>query len=396
MTTVQVDAMARGRCVAHFVHRWLGLTENWIYTQVRNTRTWTPLVLCWQANGNFIDVPLVSCAESPFGVRIFDRMIRLLGMRASRGFFARHLRNCGACVLHSHYAHNGWLMMDTALSLGIAHVVSVYGADVSRLIIRNPEWAVRYARLFSTAQAVVCEGNAMAGRLQSLGCSAEKIEIIPLAVDMESLPFKARERRLDDIMRILIVGTFREKKGIPLAIRAIGRARQLDPKLKVAVSIIGDCAHPEDVVEKDRIIAATQRWDLAGATKFLGWQTPGELRAAYYRHDVLLSPSITAIDGDVEGGAPVTLVEASATGMPIVATWHCDIPGIVRDGQTGLLAPEHDVDKLAANLLRLGRSPSLSLRLGREAAAHVRRVHAISPMIACMENLYARVSEADR
>ena len=59
---------------------------------------------------------------------------------------------------------------------------------------------------------------------------------------------------------------------------------------------------------------------------------------------------MTASDGDTEGGAPVTLIELSATGMPIVSTTHCDIPNVVRDGKSGLLAPERDVDGLAERL----------------------------------------------
>lgn len=52
------------------------------------------------------------------------------------------------------------------------------------------------------------------------------------------------------------------------------------------------------------------------------------------RHHVFLSPSVTAPDGDSEGGAPVTIIEAAASGMPVVNSTHCATPEAVYDGRT--------------------------------------------------------------
>lgn len=68
-----------------------------------------------------------------------------------------------------------------------------------------------------------------------------------------------------------------------------------------------------------------------------------------YRHDVFMAPSVTAADGDTEGGAPMTLIEAAASGMPVVATEHCDIPDVLSEGRH-LLVPERDVDGLVDRL----------------------------------------------
>jgi colanic acid/amylovoran biosynthesis glycosyltransferase len=56
---------------------------------------------------------------------------------------------------------------------------------------------------------------------------------------------------------------------------------------------------------------------------------------------------VTASNGDTEGGAPVSIIEMAASGMPIVSTTHCDIPEVVIDGETGFLAPERDSTALA-------------------------------------------------
>ena len=75
---------------------------------------------------------------------------------------------------------------------------------------------------------------------------------------------------------------------------------------------------------------------------------------------VVLQPSHTASDGDAEGGAPTTLLEAQALGQVIVATDHADIPNIV-DRETALLAPEDDAEALADRLTAALAAPESGL-----------------------------------
>jgi len=74
----------------------------------------------------------------------------------------------------------------------------------------------------------------------------------------------------------------------------------------------------------------------------LGFQPHAILFEEAYKNHIFLSPSVTALDGDTEGGAPVTIIEMAATGMPIISTKHCDIPEVIKDGVTGFLANERD------------------------------------------------------
>jgi colanic acid/amylovoran biosynthesis glycosyltransferase len=60
----------------------------------------------------------------------------------------------------------------------------------------------------------------------------------------------------------------------------------------------------------------------------------------------------------------------AATGMPIISTTHCDIPEIVRADGSALLAEEHDIDGLAAHLLRLARHPETWPAMGRAGREH--------------------------
>ena len=70
-------------------------------------------------------------------------------------------------------------------------------------------------------------------------------------------------------------------------------------------------------------------------------------------------------------GTPVAVLEASATGLPVVATRHAGIPDVVLDGETGLLVDEGDVEGMAAQMIRLADDPELAARLGRAGRQRV-------------------------
>lgn len=77
-----------------------------------------------------------------------------------------------------------------------------------------------------------------------------------------------------------------------------------------------------------------------------------------YQHHAFLHPSVTAQDGDTEGGAPVCITEMLASGMAVVSTTHCDIPEVVGSDLHHLLAPERNVEALVACLETVIQNPS--------------------------------------
>ena len=85
---------------------------------------------------------------------------------------------------------------------------------------------------------------------------------------------------------------------------------------------------------------------LGSRVRLLGFQTHEKLMQEAKTHHAYLAPSITSRRGDTEGGAPVCIIEMLASGMNIISTRHCDIPEIIKHGETGWLADEGDMDGL--------------------------------------------------
>jgi colanic acid/amylovoran biosynthesis glycosyltransferase len=130
------------------------------------------------------------------------------------------------------------------------------------------------------------------------------------------------------------------------------------------------------------------RGDLQGRVDLLGYRPYPEYLEELSRANFLLAPSVTARDGDSEGGAPVCLLEAQAMGVPVVATTHCDIPEVTRPDESALLAPERDVPELARKLDALLRDSSRWPAMGRAGRAHVEAEFDIRSQVRKMEALY--------
>ena len=259
-------------------------------------------------------------------------------------------------ILHSHFGNVGWYDLPLASIYGLKHVVTFYGADMSLLPARKPIWRERYQELFAHAALFLCEGPHMARKLVELGCPEVKVQVQRLGVLTEQIGYIPRKLEENEPLRILVAGTFREKKGIPDALEAIGRLHQAG--FAIQATVIGDSrGFPQDEIEKRKILALIEKYRLQPITRMLGYQSHANLMAEAYQHHVFLSPSVTASDGDTEGGAPVVIIEMAASGMPVVSTRHCDIPQVILDGRTGWLADEHNITELVDHLRWLIEHP---------------------------------------
>ncbi len=103
---------------------------------------------------------------------------------------------------------------------------------------------------------------------------------------------------------------------------------------------------------------------IKGYVKFLGAVEQNEVPRLYQKAHIFILPSITADNGDQEG-IPVVLMEAQATGLPIISTYHTGIPEVVVDGKSGFLVPEKNVDALAEKLEYLIEHPEIWPNMGQ-------------------------------
>jgi colanic acid/amylovoran biosynthesis glycosyltransferase len=339
--------------ILHFCECWLPQTEIWLYNHINFLPDGIDnFVVCGTTRhlDQFRVPHLFSLEELGKATRLWTKLRCRLGLQDYREthlpFLEDVIRSVKPAVLHSHFGHYGWINARLARKYALPHVVSFYGADVGYLPHIEKQWLVRYPQMSDQVDLFLCEGPYMARSLRALGLPAEKVRVFRLGIDLTKVRFEPRRNPNDGTLRFLISASFREKKGIPYALEALGLFKKAYPDIEITV--IGDSRESErEKSEKRKILDAVERCQLRGRIRFLGYQPHDILLREMYRHHVFVSPSVTSADGDSEGGAPVTIIEAAASGMPVISTTHCDIPSVLSEANRRYLAPERDSATLA-------------------------------------------------
>jgi colanic acid/amylovoran biosynthesis glycosyltransferase len=352
--------------------QWLPQTQAWLYNQVRflPSEVESHVVAEAAANLDQYRVPNLHILQhEAAGKYTVERGQRRLTGARQFAYWPRLALRYEARLVHSHFGPWGWRDAEWVTRDRLKHVVSFYGYDVAYLPRSQPAWQQRYRDMFRSADLVLCEGPFMARSIVSMGCPEEKVRVHRLGIDCDLIPFRPRVWEVGGPLKLLIAASFREKKGIPYAIEAIGR---LGAEISLQLTLIGDSDHsPASAREKQHILAAVQRAGLADRVRLAGYVPYASLIREAYEHHIYLAPSVTAADGDCEGGAPVGMIEMAASGMPVVASRHCDIPQVIQHGVTGLLAGERDAAGLFEQLRWLVENRDEWSRLTTAARAHI-------------------------
>ncbi len=188
--------------------------------------------------------------------------------------------------------------------------------------------------------------------LADLGVDPARIGRWERGVDTERFdPAKADRAAFPGEIKVLYAGRLTHEKGVDLLAESFLRARRADPRLHLLLAGGG----PEEGELRAR---------LGEGASFLGWLGGEELASAYASADVFLFCSSTDTYGQV-------ILEAAASGLPVVAVAEGGPAALVENRCTGLLC-RPDADHLAGALLQLASSPQLRRRLGTAGALAAR------------------------
>ncbi|HTY76891.1 MAG TPA: glycosyltransferase [Candidatus Bathyarchaeia archaeon] len=265
-------------------------------------------------------LPRYPCRWTP--AWLVNLALRTLGGRELfEGALRRLLARSSFDVVHAQFGQPGYLVcraLPRRRQRAARLVVNFYGYDATGLPESVPQWRRRYAELFRYPNlAVVVEGPAMKARLAGLGCPEDRIHVVPLCLAEPAGGWPQVSPSRDPHV-LGFVGRFVEKKGFAFALRALAPILTARPDVRVVM--IGD--GPERPL-LERLIAAH---GLAGRVRLPGMRPHAEVLSEIARMGALVVPSLTAHDGDSEGGAPTIVAEAQLVGIPVIASDHADIP----------------------------------------------------------------------
>jgi glycosyltransferase involved in cell wall biosynthesis len=369
----------RSGLVALFADRFLPYSQTFIYEQIRAQGRYTADVFCKERlNEDRFPYDRVLHPTSWLGQRVYENV----------GYwpdFDRVLAEGRHDLVHAHFGTTAVYALPYVVRHALPFVVTFWGNDVSVLLGTgryNPKnW--RYMALFDTiaahADRMLCVSTELAEFVRDLSGRPEAVTMWSHGVDLNR--FQPVDHS-NTIPEVVMVGRFTEKKGHVYAIRAFADA--LDAGREAHLTLIGSGER------EPRCRRLVRDRGIGEHVTFAGVLSQEEVATHLARADVALVPSVVARNHDREG-SPTVAKEASACGVPLIATYHAGLPEIVDDGETGFLVPERRVDALADRLIRLLDDDALRRRMGRAARAKMEREFDLHDRVRALERHYDAV-----
>ncbi len=255
--------------------------------------------------------------------------------------------------LHVHCATNAAnvaLVLKHTLDLGLS--ITVHGPDEFYDIAGQ-----QLEEKIEAADFMVCIGRFTRSQLMKLTPNRlwGKFSVCPLGVD--SRRYMPRQRPPGDRpFTLLCVGSLTPAKGQAVLVEAAARLKEWGRDFRVVLAGAG----PDEA----ELRSSVRRLGLSDLVEFAGDLNQDEVQARYGQADAFVLPSFAE-------GAPVTLMEAMASGLPCVTTRITGIPEVIRDGVDGLLVTPSDALELADTLISLMGDPELCRELGEAGRRRV-------------------------
>lgn len=268
-------------------------------------------------------------------------------------------------ILHCHFGHNG-VFGASLKRLGFAKklVVTFHGHDVSVALQNNTSKKI-YRSVFEEADLILPVSEFWEKKLLAIGAPEDRVFVHRVGIDVSHFSYRERVANSRSL-RLITTARFVEKKGLSYAIQAVAQVKKEHPNIKFNYDIIGEGPLFEEI---ECLVSSLE---ISDCVKLHGALPHGDVQKLIADADVFILPSIKASNGDQEG-IPVSLMEAMASGMPVLSTLHSGIPELVDDSVSGYLVPERDVNALAEKIVYLAVRPESWSRLGQAGRAKVEK-----------------------
>jgi colanic acid/amylovoran biosynthesis glycosyltransferase len=342
------------KIVLHLERKFTTPTETFIANQINFINGYMPVVFTTQNLNNLkVNADIYSCESNRF---LKGKILVLNQVK----YFKDVYNNLKPSLIHSHFLTDAGCFRPFSLHLGIPKICSVYGYDVSSFPNRYMGFGKYYLkRVFREYDKFLAMSDDMARDLIKIGCPENKIIVHYHGID--STYFVHKRDYIQKTLNILTISSLHKKKGHLTVLKALVRLVSTNPTFNFCYRIVGDGPSMSDLVKFVADNKLSEKVLFLGSIKY-GKTTIDLLNAA----DLFVHPSMTESNGDKEG-IPGAIVEAMASGLPVITTYHAGIPEIISDDINGILIKEKDDLALSEAILRISNDVNLRKFLGRNA-----------------------------
>lgn len=277
-------------------------------------------------------------------------------------------------VVFAEYGMVGGLVTKACKSAGIPLVVHFHGADAHHDQTVD-QYKSFYSQAFEYASGIIAVSKDMIKKLRDLGAPAEKIAYIPCGVDINGF----NKIVINPVSQnFLSIGRFVEKKSPLSVVKAFEIVLRSVPLAELWM--IGNGPLFREVEQYVRDFKLGKQIHLTGVLP------QEEIKALMPSMRCLVQHSVTTSDGDMEG-SPLTIIEAGASGLPVVSTRHAGIKEAVINNVTGFLVEEHDIQTMADRMIKIALSPQLAADMGEAGRLHIVENYSIEEQISKLDRV---------
>jgi len=251
----------------------------------------------------------------------------------------------------------------------------------------DPSYEMKLRELLKACRLVLARSQSLQNALLALGCPPEKLRMNRTGIPLDQFPKTARAFPQDGAWRFVQACRLIEKKGLDDALHAFAPFSARHPKATFTIAGEGPLLEPLEKLSAEL--------GMASKVTFTGFIKGSALCDLYHQSHVFVHPSRMTADQNQEG-IPNSMLEAMATGLPVVATLHGGIPEAVRPDVTGFLVAERDRAALLQSMERLAGDAALWQRMGETASEDMRQNFESKTQIARLEDAYDAARNAAR
>jgi colanic acid/amylovoran biosynthesis glycosyltransferase len=288
------------------------------------------------------------------------------------------LRRRPADLMHIYFGHTGVHLLPFIEEWPHPCVVSFHGMDVQPRP-EQPGFDAQMRLLLQTIPLVLARSQSLVDNLVALGCPREKLRLNRTGIPLEQFPFQQRTPPANRAWCFVQACRLIAKKGLRTALRAFAKFHKANPQSRFVIAGDGPM--------KAELQTLARELGIAEAVTLPGFLSQNDLAALFQRAHLFVHPSELTSDQNQEG-VPNAMLEAMATGLPVLATTHGGIPEAVTDRQTGLLVPERDDEALFQAMRTMTDDPSIAWQYGAAAAETVRKRFELARAIEALEAIY--------
>jgi colanic acid/amylovoran biosynthesis glycosyltransferase len=361
-----------------------------IYRQITSLRKVDTFVITkFRENGDrypFPDLELLERPGSNFVRRGFLKYVTRAPALIYRGEFEttrRVLLRRNPDLMHIYFGNTGVHLLPLIERWDRPCVISFHGMDVQR---RETErgYEANLRKMLRLVPLVLVRSRSIAERLMELDCDPKKIRLNRTGIPLGEFPYAVRKAPEDGAWILVQACRLVPKKGLSTALRGFAKFAKSYPQSRFVIAGEGPL--------RSELEGLTAQLGLGGAVNFAGFLNQHELRDLFAKAHIFTHPSELPPDSNQEG-IPNSMLEAMASGLPVVATFHGGIPEAVTDGVNGLLVPERDHEMLANSLFKLVENPGTWTEMGLAASRTTAAEFGQLAQIQALESAYFEAIE---